>query len=60
MTDLQVKSRGGPRASVSQEKMASLVMQSIWIEEGLLDIPFSVEEVKRVVGKLKKGKAAGP
>ena len=26
----------------------------------MLDIPFSVEEVKRVVGKLKKRKAAGP
>ena len=33
---------------------------AIWNEEGLLDIPFSVEEVKRVVGKLKKRKAAGP
>ena len=26
----------------------------------MLDIPFSVEEVKRVVGKLKKKKVAGP
>ena len=58
VTDVQVKSRGDPRAELVWHPWSCSL--AIWNEEGLLDIPFSVEEVKRVVGKLMKGKAAGP
>ena len=49
-----------PEQLVHREKIASLAIQSIRNKEYLLDIPFSVEEVKHGVGKLKKGKAASP
>ena len=56
------KSRGDevPELLVQKEKMASLELKSIWNEEGLLDIPFSLEEVKGAITKLKRKKAAGP
>ena len=56
------RSRGDevPELLVQKEKMASLELKSIWNEEGLLDIPFSLEEVKGAITKLKRKKAAGP
>jgi len=43
-----------------QQKVDGLALESLGNEDMLLDVPFSAEEVAAAVGRLKRGKAAGP
>jgi len=43
-----------------QQKVDDLALESLGNEDMLLDVPFSAEEVAAAVGRLKRGKAAGP
>ena len=43
-----------------QQKVDGLALESLGNEDMLLDVPFSAEEVAASVGRLKRGKAAGP
>ena len=56
------KSRAGSEESLQQlaSKLNSLAMKSLFNEEYILDVPFTLEELGCSIRKLKSGKASCP